>query len=145
MYVSINEHLISFQRGFGVLSRPCQGKGQKTFPHFICLRGRHVVRVLQVEGAHCVGLFYLILCCLCFSDVLSCRILQCATGDWISASNAASATPQLVPLFVLDHSLYDHRPICQEIWPRVVYCTSIHISWYNFVCPGQNICIAGQR
>ena len=97
-------------------------------------RGRHVVRVLRVEGARCVGLFYLILCCLYLSDVLSCRILQCATEGWISASNATSATPELVPLFVLDQSLYHHRPIYVRKFDREWFIVRVYIYLGIILC-----------
>lgn len=36
-YIFINKQTISFQNCFGLLSRLCQGKGCKSFPHFKCL------------------------------------------------------------------------------------------------------------
>jgi hypothetical protein len=48
-YVSTNKQRIAFPNYFGALSWLCQGKGEKVFSHFKCLRGQTITRKLLHE------------------------------------------------------------------------------------------------
>jgi len=133
MYISINKQLIQLQNCFGILSRPCQGKGQKNFSHFECLRGQHVPRELQVDRACCRGMFYLKrMLHVLWWHVHLCRILLCTTQSRITTFNVISVNPTVSASVCHGPNLIPPAPnFFQEIWPWVAYCTNIHIQFLN--------------